>query len=62
MGSADDDRQRKRRIADKLLVDFLEVECELQGTPFLKVTVTTGTASTFDMVVEKRRKIQRVAA
>ena len=62
-GSADDDLQRKRRIADKLLVDFIEIECELQGTPYLKVEVVSGPAGRYELMVGRRRLFKgKVAA
>ena len=52
---------RKRWLADRALVDWLEIEADLQGTPFLRATVTNGTSGTIDVIVEKRRKVEKAA-
>lgn len=52
---------KKRRLADRALIDWLEVEAELHGSPFLRATVTSGTSGTVDVIVEKRRKVEKAA-
>lgn len=53
------DQEAKRLRLEHAVALLVETLCEIEGTPFLRATITSGTSGTFDMVVEKRSKITR---
>lgn len=51
-------QQSKQALVDRFIRDLHRAMAEIEGTPFLKITITAGTGDHYDVVCEKRRKVK----
>lgn len=56
------DQEVKRLKVEQAVVRLVEALAELEGTPYFRASVTSGTGGTYDLVVEKRTKIVKPPA